>query len=77
MFVVLTSHIGETKRFTVRGEGSSKDVTYIPKDVQEKKEKELKKREQESKQYNDGETVKRKRRVIKEIGFKTQFKNQN
>lgn len=67
-------HIGETRRLNIRGEGSSKEVTYIPKDVQEeKKKKDQLKREQN--EGNDGGQVKRKRRGIKELGFKTPFKN--
>jgi len=66
------SQIGETRRSNVKGEGAVREVTYIPKDVQAKKEMELKKREQ-SRSYD---SEKRKRRGIKELGFKTPFKNQ-
>ena len=66
------SQIGETRRSNVKGEGAVREVTYIPKDVQAKKERELKKREQ-SRNYD---SEKRKRRGIKELGFKTPFKNQ-
>lgn len=62
----------ETRRFNVKGEGVTKEVTYIPKDVKDKKEKEEKKGEQSSDKYTSS---KRKRRGIKDLGFKTPFKN--
>lgn len=66
--------VGKTRRLNVKGEGATKEVTYIPKDVQNKKEKEQQKRDQESGEH-DAQT-KRRRRGIKELGFKTPFKNQ-
>jgi len=62
--------VGETKRMNVKGDGITKEVSYIPKDVQRKREQEAMKMNGE-----DGEKKRRKRRGIKELGFKTPFKN--
>ena len=50
-----------------------REVRYIPKDVQAKKEREMKKRELSG---NYDSEKRRRRRGIKELGFKTPFKNQ-
>mmetsp|Transcript_17187 Transcript_17187/g.25009 ORF Transcript_17187/g.25009 Transcript_17187/m.25009 type:complete len:233 (-) Transcript_17187:528-1226(-) len=65
--------VGETKRIRVKGEGATREVKYIPKDVQKKKEEQDARRQKE---LEEGEGLrKRKRRGIKELGFKTPFKN--
>jgi ribosome biogenesis protein ENP2 len=69
-----SNFVGETKRMHVKGEGATKEVTYIPKDVQARNERRRQK-EQES-GFTAQEKSKRQRRGIKELGFKTPFKNQ-
>mmetsp|Transcript_8123 Transcript_8123/g.10319 ORF Transcript_8123/g.10319 Transcript_8123/m.10319 type:complete len:824 (+) Transcript_8123:98-2569(+) len=66
--------IGETRRIKVKGKGTMKEVSYVPKDA-------LKKREAAKAEVDKGSEIdeghKRKRRGIKELGFKTPFKNKN
>jgi len=64
-----TSIVSETRKLNVKGEGLTREVSYIPKDI-------LRKREQEAMKSRDDGEKKRKRRGIKELGFKTPFKNQ-
>ena len=66
-----SSYMSEAKLFRVRGEGATKEVTYIPKDVQAKAAK----KKQLEEDTNERARSKRKRRGIKELGFKTPFKN--
>ncbi|KAL7486540.1 hypothetical protein ACHAW6_012147 [Cyclotella cf. meneghiniana] len=60
--------MGETKRLKVRGQGTVKEVTFIPKSSLKKKEEEA------IKQVKDDRTG-RSRRGIKELGFRTPFKH--
>ncbi len=62
--------VGETKRMNMKGDGITREVTYIPKDIQRKREQEAMKMA-----GDDGEKKRRKRRGIKELGFKTPFKH--
>lgn len=60
--------MGETKRLKVRGQGTVKEVTFIPKSSLKKKEEEA------AKQIKDDRTG-RSRRGVKELGFRTPFKH--
>jgi hypothetical protein len=66
------SVISETRRVRVKGKGASSEISFIPKDV-------LKKRaaEEAKKKVVRGSDDQRKRtrRGIKDLGFKTPFKN--
>ena len=53
------------------GEGSSKELTYVPKDVRARKAKEQARKAAAAEERRD----KRKRRNVKDLGFKTPFKN--
>lgn len=68
-----TSNMGETRYLHVKGEGAAKELTYIPKDVLAKREKDKMKQDQED-DINVAQN-KRKRRGIKDLGLKTPFKN--
>ena len=68
-----TSNMGETRYLHVKGEGAAKELTYIPKDVLAKREKDKMKQDQED--DINGAQNKRKRRGIKDLGLKTPFKN--
>ena len=64
--------MGETKRGTIKGEGATREMSFIPQDVLKKRAKEEAKREE----MRGGENErKRIRRGVKELGFKTPFKN--
>lgn len=63
---------GETKRATIKGEGATRETSFIPKDVLDRRAKE--EAERKARRGND-EQPNRKRRGIKELGFKTPFKN--
>ncbi|GFH49394.1 hypothetical protein CTEN210_05870 [Chaetoceros tenuissimus] len=63
--------MGETKRTRVKGEGATREITFIPKDVLKKRAEEEARRKEE--RNSDGR--KRSRRGIKELGLKTPFKN--
>jgi hypothetical protein len=67
-----TSNMGETRYLHVKGEGAAKELTYIPKDVLAKREKDKMKQDQED-DINVAQN-KRKRRGIKDLGLKTPFK---
>jgi hypothetical protein len=58
----------ETKRLKVRGQGTVKEVSFIPKGSRKKKEEEA---SQQPKDDNMG----RSRRGIKDLGFRTPFKH--
>lgn len=60
--------VGETKRLKVRGQGSVKEVSFIPKSSRKKME------DNNIKQQLDDRTG-RSRRGIKELGFRTPFKH--
>ena len=63
---------GETRIVKSKGEGSSKEVSYIPKDTRKKIEAEKAKRAEEAAELERGS--RRKRRNVKELGFKQPFK---
>jgi hypothetical protein len=65
--------IGDAKRLKVRGQGSVKEVTFIPKATRKKLEAQEKAR-QEAKVKDD--RIGRSRRGVKSLGFKTPFKHQ-
>jgi len=66
------SVISETRRRRVKGEGATREISFIPKDVLKKRAaEEAKKKEARGSE----EQHKRKRRGIKDLGFKTPFKN--
>lgn len=58
--------IGETRTLRVKGDGTTREVTYIPKSAQNKR--------QENNQKDASES-KRKRRGVKDLKLKTPFKN--
>lgn len=60
----------ETKTLKVKGRGATKEVSYIPKDARKEATSDPKKV-----QDNNVDNRKRKRRGVKELGFKTPFKN--
>ena len=60
--------MGEAKRLKVRGQGTVKEVTFIPKSSRKKKDEEA------AKQAKDDGTG-RSRRGIRELGFRTPFKH--
>ena len=62
----------ETKRSRVKGEGATREMSFIPKDVLRKKAAEEAKRQ--AVRGNDDQR-KRQRRGIKDLGFKTPFNN--
>ena len=64
--------MSETRRGRVKGEGATREMTYVPKDVLKKREEQETKRQQMSEE--DGKQ-KRKRRGVKDLGFKAPFKN--
>ena len=65
--------IGDAKRLKVTGQGSVKEVTFIPKATRKKLEAQEKAR-QEAKVKDD--RIGRSRRGVKSLGFKTPFKHQ-
>jgi len=64
--------VGDTKRLKVTGQGSVKEVTFIPKATRKKLEAQEKAR-QEAQVKDD--RVGRSRRGVKSLGFKTPFKH--
>jgi ribosome biogenesis protein ENP2 len=60
--------IGETRTLRVKGDGTTREVTYIPKSAKNQLQ------ENKVKDLNEAKT-KRKRRGIKDLKFKTPFKN--
>ena len=68
--------MGETKVFKVKGEGSSKEVSYVPRDVRKKLEAEQARKAAAAEERRDSSN-KRKRRNVKDLGFKTPFKNKS
>lgn len=60
--------VGETKRLKVRGQGTVKEVSFVPKSSRKKME------EKNTKQQGDDRTG-RSRRGIRELGFRTPFKH--
>lgn len=69
--------VGETKRLKVTGQGTVKEVTFIPKPAKKKMEAEEKARQEEkeeAKNMKDDRTG-RSRRGVKQLGFKTPFKH--
>ena len=64
--------MGETKRLKVTGQGSVKEVTFIPKSSKKKMEAD-EKAKQEARMKDD--RVGRSRRGVKDLGFKTPFKH--
>lgn len=60
--------MGETKRLKVRGQGTVKEVSFIPKSSRKKME------EKNAKQPTD-DKMGRSRRGIKDLGFRTPFKH--
>ena len=67
-------YMGETKVFKVKGEGSSKEVSYVPRDIRKKLEAEQARKAAAAEERRDSSN-KRKRRNVKDLGFKTPFKN--
>lgn len=66
------SILSETRRGRVKGEGATREMTYIPKDALKKKAAQ----DAQSKDLEQGnDDRKRKRRGIKELGLKTPFRN--
>ena len=66
--------MSETRRGTVKGEGATREMTFIPQDVLKKRaEKEA---ERKAMRGTDDQR-KRKRRGVKDLGFKTPFKNKS
>ena len=65
--------VSEAKTLKVKGKGAYKEVSYIPKDVQKKRLQASKEKAEDLE--NNSEGRKRKRRGVKELGFKTPFKN--
>merc|ERR1711957_101962 len=63
---------GESKRLKVIGRGSSKEATFVPRSSKKKEREEQGKREEAAKDDRTG----RSRRSVKQLGFKTPFKNQ-
>lgn len=57
--------VGEAKRLKVRGQGTVKEVSFVPKSSRKKAEK---------KQETD-DRIGRSRRGVKELGFRTPFKH--
>jgi len=62
----LERHKEGTTKLKIRGDGVSREVTYVPKDT-------LKKQERQKEKDRKG----RARRGIKDLGFKTPFKHSN
>lgn len=67
-------YMGETKVMKVKGEGSSKEVSYVPRDIRKKLEAEEARKAAAAEERRDSSN-KRKRRNVKDLGFKTPFKN--
>jgi len=67
-------YVGETKIMKVKGEGSSKELSYIPRDTRKKLEAEQARKAAEAEERR-GKGDKRQRRNVKDLGFKTPFKN--
>ena len=63
---------GETMRGTIKGEGATREVTFIPEDVLKRRAKAEADRKAAR---GDDNQRQRKRRGIKDLGFKTPFKN--
>lgn len=63
---------GEATQVRIKGEGVSREVSYVPKDARKKMEEAKKRRDQGE---EDDVSHRRKRRGIKELGFKTPFRN--
>lgn len=63
--------IGDTKRLKVKGQGSVKEVTFIPKATRKKLEAQEKAKQEAKKDDRMG----RSRRGVKALGFKTPFKH--
>jgi ribosome biogenesis protein ENP2 len=63
---------GETMRGTIKGEGATREVTFIPEDVLKRRAKAEADRKAAR---GDDNRRQRKRRGIKDLGFKTPFKN--
>jgi len=59
----------------VKGEGVVKEMAFIPKDVRQKIEAREAREEGGRGEGRDGDGKKRKRRNVKDLGFKTPFKN--
>jgi len=64
-------YTGETKLIKVKGEGSTKEVAYVPLDTRRKMEAAKTKKADEAADKDR----RRKRRNVKDLGFKTPFKN--
>ncbi len=71
-----SSHMSDMKRLNVRGEGATKEVTYLPKDAQVKAAKKHGILDDDHDRQGSTKS-KRKRRGIKDLGFKTPFKHTN
>lgn len=65
--------LSETRRGRIKGEGATREMTYIPKDALKKKSAAQDAQTRDLESGNDER--KRKRRGIKELGLKTPFKN--
>jgi ribosome biogenesis protein ENP2 len=65
--------VSEAKTLKVKGKGATKEVSYIPKSAQKKHFEKSKEKTEDVE--NSTDKRKRKRRGVKELGFKTPFKN--
>jgi len=63
---------GESKRLKVTGQGSVKEATFVPRSSKKKEKEDRAKEEEAAKDDRTG----RSRRGVKQLGFKTPFKNQ-
>jgi len=69
-----TGGADETAKISIGGDGVSREITYIPKDTRKKMENAYARKEES---YEATSESRRKRRGIKELGFKTPFKNKS
>ena len=61
------SIVGEATTVFIKGEGASREFTYVPKDARKKADLET--------EPSDSKKRRRDRRGVKDLGFKTPFKN--